>query len=308
MYHENVPQLSGVVVALLTPFREDERIDCGAWQRLIDQQIAAGVNGLFVGGSTGEFFAQELEERTVALRFVCQAAAGRVPVYANVGSITTRDTVSLALAAQAEGAEALAVVTPYYIRPSQSELAEHYIDICRAVRLPVLAYNFPQHGGTELLPETLNLVAQRCENLAGIKDSSGRMESLRGYLAAAPRREWAVFVGPENIMVPALQAGCAGVVSGCANIAPALFVDLYRAHGEGNSEKVARLQSLATQLSDCAGLHTFPSVIKEAVGFAGPCRRPIGPVPPHARERLSDILTTLQHEGYLPKAPNAVTA
>jgi 4-hydroxy-tetrahydrodipicolinate synthase len=308
LYDESVPHLHGVVVALLTPFREDERIDYGAWQHLIDRLIAAGVHGLFVGGSTGESAAQTLEERTTAIRFVRQAAAGHVPVYANVGCITTRDTISLALAAQSEGVDVLAVVTPYYIRPSQPELADHYVEVCRAVNLPVLAYNFPQHGGAELLPDTLRQIANRCENLAGIKDSSGRIETLRAYLDTAPPREWSVFVGPENVMVPALQAGSVGVVSGCANIAPALFVDLYRAHRDGNATEAARLQTLATQLSEAAGLHTFPSIIKEAVGNAGRCRRPIGPVPAEAREKLSHVLAALKREGYLPQTPNAVTA
>lgn len=300
--------LHGIVTALVTPFREDERIDCSAWQGLIDAQIAAGVHGLFVGGSTGEFFAQDLEERTMALRFVRQAAAGRVPVYGNVGCITTRDTVKLALAAQAEGVDVLAVVTPYYVKPSQDELAEHYIEVCRAVHLPVLAYNFPQHGGVEILPETVARVAGQCENLAGIKDSSGSMERLTGYLEAAPPREFAVLIGPENLAVAGLAKGCAGVVSGSANIAPRLFVDLYRACREGQTEAARRLQSLVDQLISCLPLHTFPGMIKEAVGVAGPCRRPIGPAPAEAREQLGRALAVLEREGYYSGAANRVIA
>lgn len=299
--------LHGIVTALVTPFREDERIDCSAWQGLIDAQIAGGVHGLFVGGSTGEFFAQDLEERTLALRFVCQAAAGRLPVYGNVGCITTRDTVKLALAAQAGGADVLAVVTPYYLKPSQDELAEHYIEVCRAVHLPVLAYNFPQHGGVEILPETLARIARRCENLAGIKDSSGSMERLTGYLAAAPR-EFAVLIGPENLVSAGLGKGCAGVVSGSANIAPRLLVDLYGACRERRTEDAARLQRLVDQLVSCLPLHTFPGLIKEAVGTAGPCRRPIGPAPAEARERMGAALAALEREGYYSGAANRVIA
>jgi len=282
--------LHGIVTALVTPFRPDERIDCSAWQKIIDAQIAAGVHGLFVGGSTGEFFAQDLEERTIGIRFVRQAAAGRVPVYANVGCITTRDTLQLALAAQSEGVDVLAVVTPYYVRPSQEELVEHYTDVCRAVHLPVLAYNFPQHGGVEILPGTVSQIARQCPNLAGVKDSSGNPERLAAYVKAAPDREFAVFIGPENLALSGLREGCAGVVSGSANIAPRLFVDLYKAVRDGQWETAGRLQSLVDQLISCIPLHTFPSVIKEAVGIAGPCRKPIGPVPPEVRDRLRQIL------------------
>src|SRR5215470_18989307 len=129
--------------------------------------VAAGVDGLFVGGSSGEFYALDPEERAVALRFCVQAAAGRVPLFANVGAITTRETVRLAEAAVSMGVDVIVVVTPYYVKPTQDELAEHFVEVCRAVPLPVLAYNFPQHGGVELLPETLGRIAGQCENQIG---------------------------------------------------------------------------------------------------------------------------------------------
>src|SRR5438067_13142562 len=122
---------------------------------MIDMLIGAGVHGLFAAGSQGEFYALDMEERTVAMRFCKQAIAGRVPIYANVGCITTRDTVALALHAQALGVDAIVVVTPYYLMPSQDELFEHYVEVCRAVRLPVMAYNFPPHGGVEIDATTI---------------------------------------------------------------------------------------------------------------------------------------------------------
>ncbi len=292
----------------MTPFRDDERIDCFAWQTIIDAQISSGVHGLFAGGSTGEFYAQDLEERTMGLRFVRQAAAGRVPVYANVGCITTRDTIKLAQAAQAEGVDVLAIVTPYYLKPSQAELAEHYIEVCRAVRLPVLAYNFPLHGGVEILPETVAQIARQCANLVGVKDSSGSMERLTGYRDAVTDREFAIFIGPEHLVLAGLQEGCAGVVSGSANFAPRLFVDLYRACREGNRENAARLQGLVDRVTGCISLHTFPSVIKAAVGIAGSCRKPVGPLPPEARNRLREALVLLQKEGYFSAALRSVNA
>lgn len=306
--------LEGVVVALATPFREEntERIDFTAWQRLIDVLIAAGVDGLFVNGSTGEFYALDAEERQVALRFCRQAAAGRVPVYCNVGSITTRETVRLANQAECEGADVLAVVTPYYIRPSAEELAAHYTEVCRAVRTPVLAYNFPQHGGSVLEAQTVAQVASRCENLAGVKDSSGRLEQAIAYRDAAPEgRPLAVFVGPEHLMLPALSNGCAGVVSGCANAAPRLFVELYRAFQEGRLEEAARLQTLASELGAAMGAHTFPSAIKEGMRMAGlpagPCREPVGALPPEARTILAGVMARLEREGLLPKTRTSVT-
>jgi 4-hydroxy-tetrahydrodipicolinate synthase len=297
----NLP-LHGIVPALVTPFRPDERIDFGLWQRIVDAHIAAGVNGLFCGGSSGEFYSLDAEERQVSLRFCRQAAAGRVPLFGNVGCITTRDTVRLAQTAEGEGVNVLVVVTPYYLKPTQDELAEHYIEVCRAVRAPVLAYNFPQHGGVEILPETVGRIAERCENLVGVKDSGGNLAQTVAYRTCAPGRELAVFVGPENLILTCLEQGCAGTVTAFANVAPRLFTDLYRAFRAGDRTEAARLRGLIADLNTTVTLHTFPGVIKEAMELAGLpgglCRRPIGAMPQEARTRLAAAIARLRQEGY----------
>ncbi len=296
---------------MITPFRDDERVDYTAWQNLIDTLIAAGVDGVFCGGSSGEFFALDREQREVGLRFCRQAVNGRVPVYGNVGCITTRDTVSLARVAEAEGVDVLVIVTPYYLKVSQDELADHYIEVCRAVRRPVLAYNFPPHGGTELAPSTLGRIAAACPNLAGVKDSSGVLDLGIAYRDSAPERKLPVLVGPENLIVSALDNGLAGTVTALANIAPRLFVDLYRAWREGRRDEADRLQAVVTGMCGWVLAHTFPSMIKEALAMAGrpagACRKPIGAVPPAARERLAAGLQLLREQGYLdePTRPGA---
>jgi len=296
----------------VTPFREDERIDCSAWQVLIDMLIKAGVDGLFVNGSSGEFCTMDLEERTVALRFCKQAIAERVPMIANVGCITTRDTIALALQAKAIGADAIAVITPYYIRPTQDELADHLVEVCRAVRMPVLAYNFPFHGGVALAPETLTKVAAKAPNLAGVKDSSGHLELAVAYRKAVTDRDFSVFTGGDHIMLAALEAGCAGTITAAANFAPKAFVDLYRSHRGKVRDEAARLQTLITRMGAALGLHTFPSVVKEAltmIGFpTGPCRKPIGKMPDDARRTLAALIQNLRVEGVLPEKAGRVSA
>lgn len=293
----------GVVPALVTPFRGDERIDCNAWQIIIDSLIACGVDGLFAAGSQGEAYALDPEERLVALRFCKQAAAGRVILYGNVGCTTTRATVQLAIQAQEMGVDALVVVTPYYVQPTQEELEEHFVEVCRSVRAPVLAYNFPSHGGVELEAATLGRIATRCENLVGVKDSSGSLELAVAYRNAAAGRPLAVFIGADHLVVPALEAGCAGTVNASANVAPKLYVDLYRAFREGRRAEADRLQAMAADLGATVGLHTFPSMMKEAMSIAGlsagPCRKPVGAVPPEAREKLRSTLDRLAAEDFL---------
>ena len=295
-----------MIPALVTPFRDDERIDYAAWQVIIDTLIDAGLDGLFVGGSQGEFCTLDFEERQVSMRFCLQAAAGRVPVYANVGSITTAETVRLADHAEAIGVDAIVIITPYYLKPSQDELVEHYTEVCHSVRLPVLAYNFPQHGGVEILPESVARIGARCENLAGIKDSGGSLERAAAYRTCLAERPMAVFVGPEQLALAALDAGCAGCVAACANVAPRVFVELYRAFREGRRADAERLHTLVARMSEWHALHTFPSPVKEAMRMmglsAGPCRKPIGPMPAPARATLSAAVGKLGEEGWLAHA------
>jgi 4-hydroxy-tetrahydrodipicolinate synthase len=298
--------LKGIVPAVVTPFCQDERIDYKAWQDLIEWQIASGVHGLFVIGGQGEFFALSEEEREVAARFCAQTVAGRLPVYANAGAVTTQQTIRLAQMAEAEGVDYLVVITPYYLRPSDDELVEHYAEVCRSVHIPVLAYNIPERTGVELTPHTLRRIRELCENFAGLKDSSGKLHQIPEYLAAG----LAVFIGRDHLILEGLKQGCAGAVTACANVAPRAFIDLYNAYQAGDFEKAARLQSLVEPLRQAFSLATFPSVVKEAMNMlglpGGRCRRPVGPMPAEARVKLGAILEKLKEEGYVPEAVRTV--
>lgn len=299
--------LKGIVPALVTPFRQDERIDYQGWQDLIELQISSGVHGLFVIGGQGEFFALTEEEREVAARFCAQTVAGRVPVYANVGAVTTQQTIRLAQMAEAEGVDYLVVITPYYLRPSPEELLEHYTEVCHSVHVPVLAYNIPERTGVELAPATLRRIRELSENFVGLKDSSGKLDQIPDYLAAG----LAVFIGRDHMILAGLERGCVGAVTACANVAPRAFVDLYNAFQAGDLEKAACLQSLVEPLRQAFSLATFPSVVKEAMNMlglpGGRCRRPVGPMPPEARAKLAVILEKLQEEGYAPEKPLAAS-
>jgi len=295
--------LHGIVPAIITPFREDELIDYQAWQELIDTLVAAGVHGLFIIGGQGEFFSLTEEERVVGTRFCVQTVARRVPIYANVGAVTTRETIRLAEQAETEGVDYIVVITPYYLRPSPAELVEHYAAVCAAVDLPVLAYNIPERTGVELSADTLRRIRQRCDNFVGLKDSSGKLELIPELVQAG----LAVFIGRDHMILEGLKRGCVGAVTACANVAPRAFVDLYSAFQAGDLEQAARLQSLVEPLRQAFSLATFPSVVKEAMNMigvtAGRCRRPVGPMPEEARSQLAAVLAKLEEGGYLPVKP-----
>ena len=293
----------GIVPAVVTPFRADERIDYEVWQALIEALISSGVDGLLCLGGQGEFYALAEEEREVAARFAAQTADGRVSVYLNVGSNSTQESIRLAQRAEADGVGSLVVITPYYVEPSPDELVEHYVAICRSVHIPVLAYNIPQRTRVTLTPAILARVAAVAENFAGLKDSSGRLEDLEGYMALGLR----VLIGLDWLALEGLKRGCTGVAVAGANIVPRAFVDLYAAFRAGDLDRAQRLQALIDPLQEAFALGSFSAMVKEALDIAGmsagPCRRPVGPLPDGARDKLSQILDTLRAEGYLLAAP-----
>jgi 4-hydroxy-tetrahydrodipicolinate synthase len=293
------PIPEGIVPAVVTPFRDDESIDFDAWQAILETQIASGVHGLFVVGGQGEFFALNEEERSVAIRFCVQSAAGRVPVYANVGAVTTRQSVQFALQAQADGADYLVAITPYYLKPSAEELAEHYIEIARYVNKPVLAYNIPERTGVELTPEIAVRIQQAAPNFIGLKDSSGNV----GQIPVWRELGLVVFIGRDHLILEGLKAGCQGAVTACANVAPRAFVALYEAYRAGDLAEAERLQKLVEPLRRAFGLGTFPAVVKEAMAMAGvpagKCRRPVGPLSDQARLQLEPVVNSLREAGYL---------
>ena len=289
----------GIVPAVVTPFRADERIDYKVWQELIEALIASGIDGLLCLGGQGEFYAFTEEEREVAARFAAQTADGRVSVYLNVGSNSTHESIRLAQRAEADGVDAIVVITPYYVEPSPDELVDHYVAICHSVRIPVLAYNIPQRTRVTLTPAILGRVAALSENFAGLKDSSGRIEDLEAYHAFGLK----VLIGLDWLALEGLKRGCTGVAVAGANIIPRAFVDLYAAFRAGDLDRAQRLQALIDPLEEAFSLGSFSAMVKEALGIAGmsagPCRRPVGPLPAEARARLSSLLEPLRAEGYL---------
>jgi 4-hydroxy-tetrahydrodipicolinate synthase len=289
--------LNGIVPAVITPFRENESIDYSAWQSHLEFLIASGVHGLFVLGGHGEFFALSEEERAVAARFCSQTVAKRTPLYANVGAVTTAETVRLAQKAEGDGVDCLVVITPYCVKPSADELVEHYAEVCRQVRIPVLAGNVPERTGVALTAAILGRVAESHQNFAGLEDSSGRLDLIPGWR----RFGLAVFMGQDHLILDGLRMGCVGAMTVCANLVPRAFVDLYDAYQAGNLDKAARLQAMMEPLRQAFSPDVFPAVIKEAMNLAGMpagrSRRPVGPMPGEARAKLSAILDKLREEG-----------
>src|SRR5574341_284918 len=169
-------ELRGIIPAGVTPFTPDDRVDESAFRKVLNALIDQDVHGLFPVGTGGEFFALACEEKERLMAVAVKEAAGRVFVMPNVGAITTAESVALARHAEAVGSDAVSVVTPFFLKPSQEELFEHYRAICAAVKIPVLAYNIPERtGGVALSVATVSRLAREVPNFSGVQDSTGDM-------------------------------------------------------------------------------------------------------------------------------------
>ena len=244
------PQLRGIIPPLVTPLVDRDTLDVVGLERLIEHVLAGGVHGLFVLGTTGEGPALGSHLRYQFVEMVCDQVAGRVPVL--VGVSDPAFTESLELAQHAHGAGAAAVVTagPYYLPLSQSELFNSIEMLSVESPLPVVLYNMP--ACTDVMFE-LDTVREliHVPNLLGMKDSSGDMEYFRelGQLTS-DLADFALLIGPETQLVEAMQLGADGGVTGGANMAPRLFVDLYEAALAGDAERCAALQRRTHQIAE----------------------------------------------------------
>ncbi len=297
---------SGMIIPLLTPFHDDGALDLEALRRLTRQMIAAGMHGLFPSGSTGEFFVLSHDERCRVIEVVVQEAAGRVPVYAGTGAISTWEAVALARSAERIGADALAVITPFYITPSQDELFEHYAAIAASTVLPVIIYNNPSRtGGVSLTPATLARLAA-IPNMAGIKDSSGDLTLMTAYVAETPD-EFVVFQGRDDLLLASFERGAVGGVAAIGNVAPALVVELYAAFMAGDMERAGTCQAKIALLRTALSISTFPSVLKGALALigdpVGPPRLPVAPLQEADTGAVREVLLRMGLELVAPIDP-----
>ncbi len=288
-------EIRGIIPAIVTPFTSDGCVDESAFRKVLHTMIDQGVHGLFPVGTGGEFFALTREEKERLMAVAVEEAAGRVFVMPNVGAITTAESVALARHAETVGSDAVSVVTPFFLKPTQEELFEHYRAICAAVKIPVLAYNIPERtGGVMLSVATVSRLAREIPNFAGIKDSTGDLANAAELVQACPPG-FRVFMGRDTLIYGALLYGCVGAVAATANVAPALAVGIYKAVEVGDLQRARELQAKLAPVRKLFSVGSHPAGIKEAMvqlGIlgSGHCRRPTLDLAPAQRDEVRRIL------------------
>ncbi|WP_018752921.1 4-hydroxy-tetrahydrodipicolinate synthase [Paenibacillus sanguinis] len=261
-------QVKGIIVAMITPLDQDQKINKASTRQLVDKLIDSGVNGIFILGTNGEFHVLSEAEKLEFASIAMDAVAQRVPVYVGVGGNSTRDTISLAKKMEKLGADALSVITPYFVPLTQRELLLHYKAIAESVQIPIILYNMPKNTGIHIEAATAGELAQ-IDNIIGIKDSSGRLENIENYIKAAKGRDFVTLSGSDSLILKALQAGAVGAIAATANLIPELDISIYNHFVNGNLEAAEKAQREVEVLRSVLKLGTPPSVLKKAVELSG---------------------------------------
>jgi len=287
-------QVRGIIPPVVTPMLPDEEVDYPKLRRFIDHQIAAGVHGIFVLGTTGECYALDADEKQRIVATAVEHVNRRVPVYAGTGAETTREAVRHTQMAEREGVNGVSIITPYFITPTQAEVADHYRRLAESTALPVVLYSNPSTcGGLKIEPDTVAKLAG-VRNIVAIKDSSGDLQNLIETVRLVPS-DFAVLQGRDTLIAPALMFGAKGAVPASCNIAPKLVVEIYESFVAGDVERAQAAQKRLSPVRIALMMATAPGVVKQAMALCGwdvgPSRSPIAPLTPEKRARLREILT-----------------
>jgi 4-hydroxy-tetrahydrodipicolinate synthase len=271
----------------------NEDLDLPRLKWFLDQLIVGGVHGIFVLGTNSEFYALDEREKQEVIATTVAHVNKRVPVFAGTGAETTREAVRLTKMAEREGADGVSVITPYFVIPSQQEIFDHYRRIAESTSLPVVLYNNPATcGGVKIDVDTMARLAE-VPNIAAVKDSSGDLQNTIEYIRHVPDR-FAVMMGRDTLIYPALLFGARGAVPATGNIAPELVVEIYEAFRRGDHAAAKAAQLRLTPLRMALTLGTPPGGVKAALTLLGrslgPSRAPVAPLSPEKQQKMRAVL------------------
>lgn len=284
----------GVGVALVTPMTENG-INFEEYGKLIDHVIAGGADSVIVGGTTGEPSTMTEEERVSMFRFAVQKVAGRVPVIIGTGSNNTAAAVKMSKIAEAEGADGLLVVTPYYNKCTQGGLVAHYTAIADAVNIPIVLYNVPTRTGLKIAPATAAKLSEH-KNIVAIKDAGENVDDLLAMCMEC-RGKLDIYSGNDSYVVFLMALGAVGVISVVANVVPAAMKEITDACFAGDYATARELSFRLDPLAKGLFMEVNPIPTKKALEYigikAGKPRLPLTEMEPEHAEKLKGIMKDL---------------
>lgn len=258
----------GTYTALVTPFKDDGAIDWEAFDRLVEAQIEGGVQGIVPCGTTGESPALDHEEQLELVRRCAKLAKGRVTVLAGTGTNSTKGTIALSQAAERAGADAVMVVVPYYNKPTQAGLCDHYANVAASVSCPIVVYNIPGRTGIDLAADTLARICERAPNVVATKEATGNV--LRAQeIARVLGPRCTILSGDDSLTLPMIAVGARGVISVTSNLYPAEVVAATRLALDGKIEEARRAHLALCGVHEVMFVEANPSPVKAALAHKG---------------------------------------
>jgi 4-hydroxy-tetrahydrodipicolinate synthase len=260
---------AGTYTALVTPFHKG-RVDEGAFQKLISDQVRGGVDGIVPVGTTGESPTLGFDEHIRVIELAVWAAKGRVKVLAGTGANATAEAVHLTQAAEAVGADGSLQVAPYYNKPSQEGLFQHFKKIARATKLPIILYSIPGRCNIAIEVPTVKRLAKACKNIVGIKEAGGdadRVSQLRSTLG----QRFTILSGDDALTLPFMAVGAEGVISVASNIIPRQVAKMVNEFAAGNSAAALKLHQKYYPMFKGLFIETNPVPTKAALAMLGKC-------------------------------------
>ncbi|MEQ8295301.1 MAG: 4-hydroxy-tetrahydrodipicolinate synthase [Nitratireductor sp.] len=289
----------GSLTALVTPFASDGSFDEKAFRAFVEWQIAEGSNGLVPVGTTGESPTLTHDEHRQVIKVCVEVAGGRVPVIAGAGSNNTAEAVGLVEYAESVGADGVLVVTPYYNKPNQRGLYEHFAAVARATKLPVFIYNIPPRSVIDMLPETMGRLARDFTNIAGVKDATGKVERVSEQRATCGA-DFIQLSGEDASALGFNAHGGVGCISVTSNVAPRLCAEFQEASLNGDRERAIDLQDRLMPLHRALFVEPNPAGVKYALSrlgrIGGGVRLPMMAVETATAERID---AAMKHAGLM---------
>jgi 4-hydroxy-tetrahydrodipicolinate synthase len=293
---QDIANLKGCGTALVTPFNEDLSIDEDSLRRFVDFQIGEGIDFLVPCGTTGESATLSDSEQRRVVQIVLEQARGRVPIIAGAGGNNTAHVKALAREYERMGVQALLSVSPYYNKPMQEGLFQHFKAIAEATSLPIIVYNVPPRTNVNILPDTIARLAE-IPNIIGVKEASGDISQIAEIIARVPAR-FKVFSGDDSMTLPLIAVGGVGLISVASNEAPGKMTALTKACLENNWDEARRMNRESFALMKANFIETSPGPVKAALAMMGKIkevyRLPMVPVTPETRDKLRAVLVDLK--------------
>ena len=286
-------QLKGTGVAMVTPFKKDGAVDVPALKKLTDHLLDGGVDYLVVMGTTGETSVMDKEDRKLVLETVMATNGGRKPVVVGIGGNNTLDLCAQLDRMDTAGISGILSVTPYYSKPTQNGMFEHYRALSEHSKLPIILYNVPGRTGVNLLPDTVMRIAFDCRNVVGIKEASGNMEQIMTIIKERPK-DFLVISGDDAITMPLIAAGADGGISVVGNAFPSEWSKMVQHAMKGEITEARAIHYRLLELVQLLFVEGNPAGIKEVLSHLDVCenylRLPLVPVSQLISERMRRVM------------------